>query len=271
MSYETITYERDERIATVTFNRPERLNAFSAKLRDEFVGAVAEADADPEIRVLVVTGAGGRAFSAGYDMKESAEAPRRSASEWRDRLSADCEFTYSVWRCSKPVIAMIDGFCLAGALELAQMCDIRYCSDDATFGVVETRFSNGIATLIMPWILGARCRELIYTGDRVDAAEALRIGLVNRVFPKAELRAGTMKIARRMSQVALACLQWNKRAINNVYETQGFQSAMRYGVEACTLMDATDTPEYRQFDELRRSKGLGTALEWRDEQFAPYE
>ncbi|MFI5023798.1 MAG: enoyl-CoA hydratase/isomerase family protein [Alphaproteobacteria bacterium] len=271
MAYETLIYELDDRVAIIAFNRPQRLNAFSLALRDELVAAVKQADEDPAVRVLIITGAGGRAFSAGYDIKESADRPKRSLSEWRDRLAGDCAFTYSVWNCSKPVIAMIDGFCLAGALEFAQMCDIRYCSDDATFGVVETRFSNGIATLIMPWVLGARCRELIYTGDKIDAQEALRIGLVNRVFAKANLRAETLKIAKRMSQVALACLQWNKRAINNTYETQGFHAAMRYGIEACSIMDASDTPEYRKFDEIRRSQGLNEALRWRDEQFAKYE
>ena len=85
------------------------------------------------------------------------------------------------------MIAMIDGYCLAGALELAQMCDIRYCSDASKFGVVETRFSDGIATYIMPWILGNRCRELIYTGDTFDGERAFRLGLVDRVFPKTDL------------------------------------------------------------------------------------
>ena len=271
MVYETITYEVDGRVAIITLNRPQRLNAISLALRDEVVDAVAKADKDGEVRVVIMTGAGGKAFSAGYDIKESAERPKRSLEEWRERLAGDCAFTYSVWNCSKPVIAMIDGFCLAGALEFAQMCDVRYCSDDASFGVVETRFSSGIATLIMPWVIGARCRELIFTGDKIDAQEALRIGLVNRVFPKADLRAETLKIARRMSQVALACLQWNKRAINNLYETQGFNAAMRYGVEACSIMDASETPEYQKFDEIRRAKGLNEALRWRDSQFAAYE
>jgi len=151
------------------------------------------------------------------------------------------------------------------------MCDIRYCSDDSTFGVVETRFSSGIATLIMPWIVGARCRELIYTGDKIDAQEALRIGLVNRVYPKKELRDATMKVAKRMSQVAMDCLAWNKRAINNMYETQGFHAALRYGVEACSILDATETPEFRKFDEIRRSQGLHAAMQWRDSQFAKHE
>jgi len=271
VAYSTITYEIDDRVAVITFNRPERLNAFSLDLRTEVVDAVTRADHDPDIRVLVIAGAGDRAFSAGYDIKQSAEAPRKTVAEWRDRLAGDYDFTFSVWSCSKPVIAMINGYCLAGALEFAQMCDIRYCSADSVFGVVETRFSNGVVTMIMPWVVGARARELIYTGDKIDAAEAHRIGLVNRVFPKENLRQETMKVAKRMSQVALSCLQWNKRSINNVYDAQGFQAAMRYGLEACTIMDASGSPEYDKFDELRRSKGLNEALQWRDDQFRRYE
>jgi len=271
MAYETLLYEVDDRVATITLNRPERHNALSQKLCAELMEVVRAADQDPSVRVLVITGAGGKAFSAGYDIKESAEAPKRTLSEWRDRLNRDLRFTYSVWECSKPVIAMIDGFCLAGALEFAQMCDMRIASQASQFAVIETRFSNGIATYIMPWIIGARCRRLIYTGDMIDAAEALRLGLVDLVYPKATLRQETMKIARRMSRVALAALQWNKRAINNTLETMGFRAAMQYGVEACTILEATNTPEYAQFDEIRRSKGLAEALRWRDAQFAPFE
>lgn len=180
-------------------------------------------------------------------------------------------FTRSVWDCSKTVIAMINGHCLAGAMEFAQMCDVRYSSDDATFGVVETRFSAGIATLAMPWVLGARGRELALTGDTIDAVEAERIGLVNRVFAKAALEAEVMKIAKRMSQVALLCLQWNKRAFNRTWETMGFSAALGYGVEACSILDASDTPEYLEFDRRRRADGPGAALKWRDAQFAKYE
>ena len=151
------------------------------------------------------------------------------------------------------------------------MCDMRIASQPSQFAVIETRFSNGIATYIMPWIIGARCRRLIYTGDMIDAAEALRLGLVDLVYPQATLRQETMKLARRMSRVALAALQWNKRAVNNTLETMGFRAAMQYGVEACTILDATNTPEYAQFDEIRRTKGLAEALRWRDAQFAPFE
>lgn len=271
MAYQQLLYSVDDRVATVTLNRPERHNALSKLLVDEVIAVLAEADADPEVRVIVITGTGGKAFSAGYDIKESAEAPKRTLPEWRARMQKDLKFTYAPWDCSKPVIAMIDGFCLAGALEFVQCCDMRYCSEDSTFGVVETRFSNGIATMIMPWILGNRCRELIYTGDRFDAAEAHKLGLVDRVFPKAALQAETMKIAKRISRVATDCIKWNKRAINQTFETMGLRSAIQYGSEACAIMDATGSPEAAEFDRIRRAEGLGAALKWRDSQFAPFE
>lgn len=271
MTYQTIAYETDERVAIITLNRPERLNAFSLELCREVCAAVARADADPDIRVLVVTGTGGKAFSAGYDLVDEEQGPLETVSEWNARLSKDFDFTMSVWNCSKPVIAMIDGYCLAGALEFAQMCDMRYCTEGSRFGVVETRFSAGIVTLIMPWIIGARCRELIYTGDIIDAQEALRLGLVNRVFAKDELRAQTLKIAKRISCAALDCLKWNKHALRKTHEAQGFSSAMAHGLQAATLMDATGTPETLEFTRISRTEGMQAALKWRREQFAAYE
>jgi enoyl-CoA hydratase len=137
--------------------------------------------------------------------------------------------------------------------------------------VVETRFSNGIATMMMPWILGNRCRELIYTGDVFGARDALRLGLVDRVFPGETLRAETLRIAKRMSRVALDCLRFNKRAINQAYETMGLRAAIQYGSETCAIMDAVGSPESKEFDRLRRASGLREALKWRDAQFAPFE
>lgn len=271
MGHATIRYEVDDRVAVITFNRPDRLNAFSKALCAEVIDAVRAADQDDEVRVLMITGAGGKAFSAGYDIKESAELPRRGLVEWREKLGQDLAFTYSVWDCSKPVIAMISGHCLGGALEFAQMCDMRYASDDSKFSVIETRFGSGIATYVMPWILGARCRRLIYTGDSIGAEEALRLGLVDGVFSKDGLATETLKIAKRMSRVPISALQWNKRAINQTFEAMGFRTAMQYGLEACALLDSTESPEGRTFDELRRSKGLGEAIKWRDALFAPYE
>jgi enoyl-CoA hydratase/carnithine racemase len=269
VSYKTITYSADDRVATITLNRPDKMNAMSLALCDEVEDAVRTADQDDDVRVLILTGAGGRAFSAGYDLGDE-ESDLRTIENFNERLNHDLRYTYSVFNCSKPVIAMINGYCLAGALELAQMCDVRYCSDDSRFGVVETRFAAGIATLAMPWVVGARCRELIYTGDMIGAEEAYRIGLVNRVFPKADLETEVTRIAKRMSRVAMPTLKWNKRAVNNTLAAAGFHAALQYGVEACSIMDASDS-EFKKFDELRRTVGVTEAIKWRDSIFTPFE
>ncbi len=269
--FKMLTYETDDRVAIITLNRPDRMNALSLELMAEIKTAIAEADRDPGIRVVVITGAGGKAFSAGYDIKDGDEGMKESLAEWSERLQGDLVFTYAPWNCTKPVIAMIDGYCLAGALEFVQMCDMRYCTPQSKFGVVETRFSAGIATLAMPWILGPRCRELIYTGDTIDGAEAHRLGLVDRIIPKEKLRAETLKIAKRMAQVALACLQHNKRAINGSYRIMGFDAALAYGNELAAMMDATITPEFKAFDDIRQKQGLTAAIRWRDQQFKQFE
>lgn len=129
MNLQTLLYKVEDRVALITLNRPERMNAFSLELIAEMKAAVSAADHDPDVRVIVITGAGEKAFSSGYDLKELSEAPKKTVAEWTQRFRGDLDFTYCVWNCSKPVIAMIKGYCLAGALEFAQCCDMRYCSE----------------------------------------------------------------------------------------------------------------------------------------------
>lgn len=271
MTYQTIDVTVDDRVATIVLNRPDRMNALSDELADEFERAITTLEADDEVRVVMISGAGGRAFSAGYDLKERADAAKPSLAELNARYARQHAFNLSVWRCSKPVVAVIEGYCLAGALELAMCCDIRYCSDDSRIGALEARFGGGMGTLMLPWVVGNRCRELVYTGDILPAEEALRIGLVDRVFPKASLAVETMKIAKRMSRVAATCQSWNKRAINHAFEAMGMESALRYGMEAASILRAIGSPERDRFDELRRTEGLSAALAWRKELFAPFE
>ncbi|MBY3165678.1 enoyl-CoA hydratase/isomerase family protein [Rhizobium laguerreae] len=269
--YETLEVERDDRVGIITLNQPKTLNAISLKMSDEFKTALNALEADAEIRVIVVKGAGGRAFSSGYDIAEEAGGVKYTSASWSERLNHDLEFTLSVWKCKKPTLAAIEGYCLAGGMEFAGMFDIRYCSEDAKFGVVDTRFSTGVATLILPWIVGPQCRELIYTGDIFNAERAEKIGFVTRVFPKETLAVEVVKIAKRMSMVAAECLNWNKKALNQTTEIMGLMSALKAGVDAATLLNSMETPEYQQFDTIKREQGMKAALKWRAEQFKPYE
>jgi enoyl-CoA hydratase/carnithine racemase len=271
MSYETLIYETDDRIARICFNRPERMNAFSLKMMDEVKRAFAEADANPAVRVVIVQGVGGKAFSTGYDIKESAEQPERTASDWRKRVRDDVGFTYAPWDCRKPVIAIIDGYCVGGGLEFALCCDIRYASPEARFGVVEARFATGLSTLMMPWVVGNYCRKLIYTGDEFGADEARRIGLIDEVFEKDELEAAVTKIARRMSRVAMEYLILNKQAINETFEIMGLRSALNNGAHIAAAVSSSNPPEFQEYHRIRRTQGLKEALKWRAAQFRPYE
>jgi enoyl-CoA hydratase/carnithine racemase len=268
--YDTLLVEIDDRVATIAINRPDRMNALSDRLAVEYRQLIRELDANDEVRVIVVTGAGGRAFSAGYDLK-SDPGGRRNIEQINARFLDQQDFLMSNWRCSKPVIAMIDGYCLAGGLEFALCCDIRYCSDTSKIGVLESRFAGGIGTMIAPWVIGNKCRELIYTGDILNAQEALDAGLVDRVFPQDRLLEETARIAKRMSRVAASCQRWNKRAINQSFETMGLLTALRHGADLAAILRAAGSPERDTFDDLRDTQGLQAALTWRAEQFAAFE
>jgi enoyl-CoA hydratase/carnithine racemase len=270
-TYETVELSLDERVAIITLNAPQSLNAISLKMSEEFPAALKLAEDNSDIRVIMVKGAGGRAFSSGYDIAEETDGARYTPATWATRLEHDLAFTLAVWECKKPTLAVIEGYCLAGGMEFAGMFDIRYCSDDAKFGVVDTRFSTGVSTLILPWLVGAHCREIIYTGDMFDAARAERMGFVERVFPKDSLYAEVLKIAKRMSMVAIECLSVNKQAINQTFETMGLMAALKAGNRSAVLLNSMDTPEYRQFDEIKREQGMKAALKWRAAQFKAYE
>lgn len=272
MAYSTILYQVNDRVARITLNRPDRMNAISLKLCAEFEDALGLADRDPEVRVVVVAGAGGRAFAAGFDLDDEDEKglAERTLDDLRERRDRDFKFNYSPFNCSKPVIAMINGYCLGGALEFITMFDIRYCSDDALFAVTETRYAIGILTLGMPWVIGQRCRELIYTGDTFDATEAHRLGLVSRIFSKDRLEEEVMRIAKRISRVAMPTLKWNKRALNSALLAAGFDSALRQGADAYLLLKTCDS-EFRRFHEILRSDGVKAAVKWQETIFGPFE
>jgi enoyl-CoA hydratase/carnithine racemase len=270
MAFNTLLVEIDDLVATVTINRPGRMNAISDELTIEYRQLLSELDKDAAVRVIVVRGAGDRAFSSGYDLKDYPGA-KRTVEQLNDRYADQQDFLLSNWRCSKPVIAMIDGYCLAGGLEFALCCDIRYCTDVSKIGVLESRFAGGIGTMVIPWIIGNRCRELVYTGDTLTAAEAKEVGLVDRVFPKDAIVDETMRIAKRMSRVAASCQRWNKRAINQTFETMGLLTALRHGVDTASILRAAGSPERDTFDDLRANESLAAALKWRGDQFAPFE
>src|SRR5205823_11057363 len=163
--------------------RPVKLNALSYQPVREPSAAIRRAAEDDEVKVVVLTGAG-RAFSAGFDISEEADSRVEGAEQWRRILADDVELTLELWSLRKPTIAAVRGWCLAGGCELAMACDLIVAAEDAHFGEPEIRYGSGPVTLLMPFLLGQKkTNELLFTGDAIDAVEAERIGLVNRVVP----------------------------------------------------------------------------------------
>lgn len=218
MSYETIRVEREGRVAVVTIDRPEKRNALSGTVRAELLAALDSLRDEPEVRVLVLTGAGEKAFVAGADIAEFAE---RTPLEQRATMAGRRIFE-EIAAYPKPVIAMINGFALGGGCELALACDVRVAADTARLGQPEINLGiipGGGGTQRLPRVAGTgQAMLLILSGEIVDAAEALRIGLVDRVHPAAELRERTLELARGMAAKSPVALRMAKSAVRAAAE-----------------------------------------------------
>lgn len=211
--YETISIEKRGGVAVFTINRPEKLNALSSVVHREGVEALDELRRDSEVRVVVITGAGEKSFIAGADIGEFAgETPVSQRNTFLERSLFN-----SVDSFPKPIIAMINGFCLGGGNELALACDLRYCSENARFSQPEINLGimpGGGGTQRLTRLIGeGRAMELILSGKMIDAATARRIGLVNDVFTAEELEAKTMEIAAAIAEKAPIALQMCKEAV----------------------------------------------------------
>ena len=263
----TVLYERKGPAAWLTLNRPEKLNALNAETVEELRGALRRAAADDEARVVVLTGAG-RAFSAGYDLAEEVAAEVEGADRWHTLLAEDVAVTMELWALPKPTIAAVRGWCLAGGCELAMACDLVVASEDARFGEPEIRYGSGPVTLLMPFLLGQKkTNELLLTGDAVDAVEAERIGLVNRVVPGAELEAAVAELVRKIAPTPLPVLRLTKLALTRAYEAMGLRGAVAANLDLSAVLNAADTPEQREFDRIVAAEGLKAALAWRDARY----
>lgn len=246
----------------LTLNRPAKLNAINAELREALSAAVADAIDDERVRVIAIAGAG-RAFCAGYDLSEGQPT---DAWGWREVLAADVAATLAIWRCPKPVIAQIHGYALAGGLELAMACDLIVAADDTRLGEPEIRFGSAPVTLLMPFLIGQkRTNELLLTGDLVDAQEARRIGLVNRVVAADELAAEVDRLADRLARVPPDVMAPTKLMLNRAMEAAGFGDAVQIGLDLQSFVNMSETS--RAFDEIVRRDGLKAALAWRDARY----
>lgn len=268
MPYEHLLVEREGSIGTIAFNRPRVLNAFHNELMHEALAALRELNADDAIEVVIVRGEG-RAFSAGFDLKASAERKMEDVQDWEAQMGLQFDFIMQFWHSPKPSIAAVHGFCLAGAFELALACDVTVAAEGTRFGEPEVRFGTGVIAMLLPWVAGPKAaKELLLTGDdQVSAADALRLGIVNHVVPEGEMLAKAASLANAMARASTRSVRMTKQAINRSYEAMGLSSALRTSLDIDVLLNAGSSPEKKEFARIRNEQGLKAAIAWRDARF----
>ena len=265
-TYSTVTLEREGILAILTLNRPEKMNSLSDQLLADVRGAMDELERDESVRALIITG-NGKAFSAGFDITPR-EKPRTTVQDWREHAKDGNETWLRIWKSRLPVVAAINGYCLGGGCDLSMTCDYTVSADTATFGEPEIEFCSAPPFLIMPWVLGMKhTKELLLLGERVSAAEAYRMGLVNKVVPAADLMAEAKKVALRMGRLPAIAMRQNKEALNRAYDMRGFIANLEYGQEMFCLTSMAPSPEGAEFRNVAREQGLKAAIKWRDEKF----
>ena len=260
-NYETILVEKEEWIGTITMNRPHRLNAMTGTMLVELARAFRQMEADPEVRVVILTGAGD-AFSSGADIRDSAQAleAREERSEARANKSAAIgDIPVAIRDVGKPIIACINGVAVGGGLTIALNCDVRIASEKARFGAVFARV--GVipelgSTYTLSRIVGiAKACELVLTARIIDAAEAKEIGMVNQLVPADELKQATQEMARTIAKLPPFAIQMAKRGLYQGLDTD-IRTQMQFeamGLDAC-FRSADHAEAVKAFLEKREPK-----------------
>jgi len=267
-TYESIRVERNGRVAHLQLNRPERINALGKAMLLEIHDALDVFEADAEVRVIVLSGAG-RGFSSGFDLKEQMARNPQGADVWREILDLDFSTTLRFWDSPKPTVAAIHGPCMAGAFEMALACDISVCSKDATFGEPELKFGAGIVTMLLPWMVGPKAaKDILLTGeDTLGADRALALGIVSRVVPEGKHLETAMQIARHIAVIDPNLVRDTKKALNRTFEIQGMRAALDTALDIDHAIESHGSPDKRAFMDLAREQGLKAALAWREARF----
>lgn len=279
MTYRFVLYQKDGPVATITLNRPEVLNAISPELEAELHRALDEADADPSVRAVILTGAG-RAFSAGYDMapNERADAPTLDPTglelaEYIRRFWVQ-DFRHQhnllhIWYLTKPVIAAVHGWVLGGGLWYALACDITIAAENAVFGQPEVRHGANTTFLLAALAGWKAAHRYALTGDHFDAWEAYRLGLVNEVVPVGQLMPRARALAERIARVPEASVRFNRAVTFFGLLVSGLGAGLLMNVPLSTLVHASHDAFRGALLAAMERGGLRAFLEARDGPFRP--
>lgn len=282
MSYETILYEKQNRLATITLNRPEKFNNIRPPMPEELEKAIAAANADRDVRVIILKGAG-KAFCAGFDFSEGLEhfakwgvqAGKETWDPGRDMMMVTSPFVgpipkfMSIWRSPKPVIARVHGWCVGGGSDMALLCDVIIASEDARFGTPYSRVWGCYLTGMWFYRLGlTKTKLLALTGDSISGKEAAEMGLINKAVPVDKLEEEVQYWANRMAHCPTTQLAAMKLVVNQAFDNMGLMNTQLIG----SILDGymRNTPEGLEFVKTALEKGVATAIEERDAPFGDY-
>lgn len=258
-----------ERILRLTLNRPEKRNSLSNELRSALFDALREGDADPDVSVMIIRGAG-PCFSAGYDLSNPNRPVERHSSSrdgWWSRHVVTGWF--EMWDMTTPIVAQVHGWCLAGGSELAAACDLVYVAEDARIGYPPVRLMSPPDMAWQPWLLGMRrAMEALLTGDSMSGTEAVSSGFANRAFPLDQLDGAVLEIAERVAKIPGDLLALNKRVVHRSMEAAGMRSGLRATAEIQAL--GFHQPSSREYMKSLRERPLREALTERDAPFSDY-
>ena len=254
-------------VRRLTLNRPAKRNALSNALRGAMFDALEAGDRDPEVRVMIVRGAG-PCFSSGYDLAGVGALPYQTSGgqgQWARHVVEGC---FKVWDLAKPVIAQVHGWCLAGGSELAVACDLVYVAHDAQIGYPPVRTMSPPDNQYHAWLMGLRpAMEMMLTGDSMDGDEAVRLGFANRAFDLAALEGEVLAMAERIAKVDPELAQLNKRLVHRQMEAMGLRAGLRAGTDLHAL--GWHTAASRAYMQQMR-EGVRQALDARDKTFGDY-
>jgi enoyl-CoA hydratase len=276
--YENILYERTDQVVTITLNRPEALNAISPAMERELHTALDVADADSDVRVIILTGAG-KAFSSGYDIgapdSESGPLDPRSQSHedyirfWERLDTNNVHYLLHLWNLTKPVIAAVNGWAMGGGFWYQLAADITIASERAVFAQPEVRHTSNTSFLFTALCGWKAANRYGLTGDHFDAAEAYRIGMVNEVVPADQLMDTAQRLARRIARVPEPSVRMNKAVSMVGLQASGVFSAMALNGPLSALAHTSHGSDRERLLEAQRTGGMRAYLDERDGPFLP--
>jgi len=274
VAYKTIIYEKANKIARITLNRPEKLNALSIELREELTDAIIKSGVNQDVNVIILKGAG-RAFSSGYDLSYTkieggyGKSGATTREDIDNMMTEIVEKWNIVWNSRKPIICQVQGYCLAGGTDLALNTDMIICAEDAQFGYPPVRAMGSPPSHMWTYLIGPQwAKYMLLTGNSIDGKTAERLGLVLKAVPAEKLEEEVNILAEAIAKIPYGLLAVNKTIVNRTLEMMGRSLVQQLACEADAIGHLD--PMVKEFTEIANRDGFKAALDWRDRKFGDY-